>query len=112
MKQEDLPANTNQALAIIRVPPEVLAPPFLRIQLDSFVAHQLEQRARGNVMNNVSLADLRALTVRVPPLGEQRRLVARVERLLGLCDALESRLRETEKSAQRLAGAMTAAMVA
>jgi restriction endonuclease S subunit len=112
VQKEDLPANTNQALAIIRVAPEILDPRFLRVQLDSFVAHQIKKRARGGAMNNVSLSDLRALNVRVPPLEEQKRIVAKVDQLMALCDTLETKLRDAEQGARRLAEAMVAEMVA
>ena len=46
----------------------------------------------------------------MPPLAEQRRIVARVEQLLALCDALEARLREERTAAARLADGLCAAM--
>ena len=38
----------------------------------------------------------------LPPLAEQARIVARVEQLLGLCEALESRLRAAQEERSRL----------
>ena len=47
----------------------------------------------GTTRQRISRSNLATLTLKVPPLGEQRRIVKRVEQLLGICDALESRLR-------------------
>jgi len=71
VQDEDLPANTNQALAIIRGTKTVFQPEFLKIQLDSFVANAIKDKARGGAMNNVSLGDLKELIVLIPPLNEQ-----------------------------------------
>ena len=54
-----LPANTNQAFAIISGFNKVLDANFLRKQLDSFVSRKLKDKARGGAMNNVSLTDLK-----------------------------------------------------
>lgn len=40
---------------------------------------------------NISLAKLRPLPVPLPPLAEQSRIIAKVEELMALCDALETR---------------------
>jgi type I restriction enzyme S subunit len=97
VKSEDLPANTNQALAIIRGTQFVFDPKFLKLQLDSFVANAIKDRARGGAMNNVSLGDLRQLLVFIPPLAEQQRIVARVEELFA----------QTRLLAEQLTGART-----
>ncbi|WP_455678607.1 restriction endonuclease subunit S [Shewanella vesiculosa] len=44
---------------------------------------------------NISLEKLNPLVIAVPPLEEQHRIVAKVEELMGLCDALEA---QTEAS--------------
>ena len=41
-----------------------------------------------------------------PPLNEQHRIVAKVDALMALCDALESRLKERAGVQGRLAGAV------
>jgi type I restriction enzyme, S subunit len=81
VRKEDLPANTNQALAIIRGTSGVFNPLFLRYQLESEIGReQSMQLQRGGGMNNLSLADVGNLAVAVPPLNEQRRIVAKVGR--------------------------------
>jgi type I restriction enzyme S subunit len=88
--ETDLPANTNQAFAIIRGAGEIFDLHFLRLQLDSFVAEKTRRRARGGAMPNVSLGDLSDLIVVVPPLAEQNRIVAKIDELMALCDRLEA----------------------
>ncbi len=61
----DIPANTNQALAIIRGFGESFEITFLKMQLDSFVANKVKAKARGGAMPNVSLGDLRELFVEI-----------------------------------------------
>ena len=50
----------------------------------------------------MSQSALENLTFGLPPLGEQMRIVARVEQLLRLCEALESRLRVAQSERGRL----------
>jgi len=86
VKKEILPANTNQALAIIQGFDRVLLPNFLKFQLDSFVARKVTSKARGGAMNNVSLGDLKNLDVLIPPKPEQRAIVAKIEQLFSELD--------------------------
>jgi type I restriction enzyme, S subunit len=87
VKKEDVPANTNQAVSIIRVNNQILEPRFLRHQLDSVAAIELKDRARGGAMNNVSLADIGNQPIRIPPLNEQKRIAAKLDALLARVDA-------------------------
>ena len=104
----DVPANTNQALAIIRGFSASFEIPFLKMQLDSFVANKVKAKARGGAMPNVSLGDLRDLLVVVPPLAEQKRIVAKVDELMALCDQLEAQQQERETRHAALAHASLA----
>lgn len=96
VSEDVLPANTNQALAIIRGTQIVFSTEFLLKVLQSSVAHNVTNKARGGAMNNISLDDIQNFIVPVPPLAEQRRIVAKVERLMGLCDRLEGALARGE----------------
>jgi type I restriction enzyme S subunit len=102
VQKEDLPANTNQALAIIRGTKTVFRPDFLKLQLDSFVANAIKSRARGGAMYNISLGDLKEMIVFIPPLAEQNRIVAKVDQLMSLCDELEARQQKKRESRAHL----------
>jgi len=82
VSKADLPANTNQALAIIRGTGEIFVPGFLRLILDSVVSDWMRQRARGMGMPNVSLTDLRLLPVPIPPMEEQLRVLEKTDHLM------------------------------
>ena len=86
VRKKDLPANTNQALAIISGSADCLVPEFLEFQLRSAVASRAKAKARGGAMNNISLGDLRSLQILVPPLSEQHRIVAKIEELFSELD--------------------------
>ena len=90
---EDLPANTNQALAIIRGSSSTCDPDYLLHVLSDRVARRaLEETARGGAMNNVSLADVGDFDIPVAPLPEQRRIVEAVEALLQQVNRAKERL--------------------
>jgi type I restriction enzyme S subunit len=98
VRDEDLPANVNQALAIVRGTTTVFNPQYLLLFLRSIVAlDQVLCRSRGGAMNNVSLDDIRNILVNIPPLAEQQRIVDKVDRLMALCDELEAK-QEKERS--------------
>ncbi len=106
----DLPANTNQALAIIRPFPELTCPAFLRLQLASpTVKGQIGAKERGGGMNNVSLSDLGVLSVVLPPLPEQHRIVAKLDALLSRVNASRQRLNKIPKLLARFRQSVLAA---
>lgn len=86
VKPQHLPANTNQAFAIISGFSELLLPKYLEFQLRSFVSQKTKEKARGGAMNNVSLEDLKHLELLLPPLSEQYRIVAKIEELFSELD--------------------------
>jgi type I restriction enzyme S subunit len=50
----------------------------------------------GSTFPSISYDDLASLKLTLPPLAEQKRIVAKVDELMGLCDALESQQQERE----------------
>src|SRR5690348_5709835 len=73
VREHDVPANTNQAVAIIRGASKRFEPTFLRYALESPLLHQMiKGDARGGAMQNISLENVRNVIVPLLPLLEQR----------------------------------------
>jgi type I restriction enzyme S subunit len=60
---------------------------------------------------NVNATAIKAMPLPLPPLAEQRRIVAKVEHLMKLCDDLEAKLHRAETTAAKLAKAVVAEML-
>jgi len=61
---------------------------------------------------SLSVGKIRGIILPVPPLPEQKRIVAKVDELMKLCDALEDALRRAEDTAKNLADALVAELLA
>jgi type I restriction enzyme S subunit len=48
----------------------------------------------------------------LPPLNEQKRIVAKVDQLMALCDDLETKLKKSQKRNDRLMEAVVSEMLA
>lgn len=76
---------------------------YLKIFLDSpLYWQQLFEKSKGTGQPNVNATSLSQLILPMPSLAEQVRILAQVETLLGLCEALESRLRTAKEERSRL----------
>lgn len=74
----------------------------------------LRARASGTSgsMPKINQATLKSLPLPIPPLAEQKRIVAKVEQLMGLVDRLEAQLAESRAKATALLDAVVAELSA
>jgi type I restriction enzyme S subunit len=63
----------------------------------------------GNERANLSMGYIAKVPDPLPPLEEQKRIVAKVIQLMALCDELEGKLRESRSQHQKLMKASTRA---
>ena len=71
--------------------------PFIKTYLGSSIYwSQLYDNASGTGQPNVNATALKQLLVPVAPLNEQKRIVAKVEALMILCDSLKARLKDAQ----------------
>ena len=67
----------------------------------------IEKPIRSTVgLKNVNSTELAALTIPLPPLAEQHRIVAKVDELMAVCDRLEASLARGEETRGRLVEAV------
>jgi type I restriction enzyme S subunit len=94
-------------LAVIR--PVLVVPRFLMAVLRTTTAREglIDSATQTTNIANISLGRLNPFIVPLPPLAEQHRIVAKVDALMALCDALEARL----TAARALHGQFAAAAV-
>lgn len=86
---------------------------FVHMALNSPVARAfIVSRASGTSgsMPKINQAALKAIPIPVAPLIEQRRIVAKVTKLMKLCDDLEAKLHRAEDRASRLVEALVQEM--
>jgi type I restriction enzyme S subunit len=69
---------------------------------------ELVQRAYGSGKPGLNLDNIRSLTIPLPPLAEQHRIVAKVDELMALCDQLEQQLNQADQQRRRLLEAVLA----
>ena len=74
-------------------------------------ANDMRERSAGGVQSFVSLTYLRAYSMPLPPLAEQKRIVAKVDDLMTLCDDLETKLQQTQTDADNLLSAIVHELV-
>ncbi len=96
-------AYLNQHIFRCQLIEGVFLKTFLRLainaRLDEMISH-----AQGAVgLQHITKGKLEAIRLPLPPLAEQKRIVAKVDELMALCDRLEAQLQERDSRAADLA---------
>ena len=105
---QDVPVVAVFASYLIRIQgSSALLDRYLKLFLESPTYWvQLEEGARGAAQPNVNGQTLGRMVVSVPPLAEQRRIVAKVDQLMALVDKLEAQLTASRTIADHLLTAL------
>ncbi len=100
------PISTNQGFKSI-VPYVADCSDFIATAMKAF-APQIDAKAPGTTFKEVSGKIVAGIPFPLPPLSEQYRIVAKVDELMALCNALEAARTERETKRDRLAAASLA----
>ena len=106
---DDLKLIHGVNLLLLRTKPQI-APQFLNIALKELrvAGYFVSIAQRAINQSSINQKNLGKILIPVPPLAEQKRIVAKVDELMALCDRLESQQRERETKANQLARASLA----
>ena len=104
VSEDILPANTNQALAIIRLKPNIeIDTRYLLYTLNSDTTKEQSERNKGGVaQQNLSLTQLKNYDVYLPPITEQQRIVAKLDAAFAEIDKIATNTQEKLEEAQKL----------
>ena len=76
-----------------------IAPQFLELCLNSpWITEFAAEKTTGGAAPRVNMSIVRSYPIPLPPLGEQHRIVAKVDELKALCNRLEARLNRVGKT--------------
>jgi type I restriction enzyme S subunit len=96
-------------LAVLRIEKERLYPRYVELALNSPHCYAQSQRYTQGTSNfDLGLTRMIKITLPLPPLVEQRRIVAKVDALVVLCDRLEASLDAAAGTRRRLLDALLA----
>ncbi|MCO7625216.1 restriction endonuclease subunit S [Pseudomonas fluorescens] len=94
---------------LMRVRPEICEQvEYLALYLNSPVgiAHMKRLAITTSGLFNLSVGKIRSIPVALPPVSEQRRIVAKVDQLMELCDQLKTRLTQARLLNEQLASTL------
>ncbi len=83
---------------------------FLQFLMSPTFQIQLLAKMTGTASKHVNIGEIRKMWIAVPPLAEQKRIVARVDELIVLCDELETGLKARQSEGVALVEAAVRAV--
>jgi len=103
----------GQRMMLLRTFPELVDPGYLLVALrEPAFQERMSRAALGSTVKHLRVGDVENLMIPIPPIEEQRQIIAKVETLMALVDDLEAKLRKQEETATRLAESLAAAVAA
>lgn len=104
VKEDILPANTNQALAIIRLKKDsnALVDFIAKYFNSNIVTDEIEKLRIGAAQQNLSLTQLNNLFVPLPSLPEQQRIVSILDECFAAIDKAKANAEQNLKNAKEL----------
>jgi type I restriction enzyme S subunit len=111
VKAKDLPALLLQRVGRF-ILSQALNPDYVFLWIDSPHFSEQIDPGRSNGVPHISSKQVEAAVLFLPPLAEQRRIVAKVDELMALCDRLEASLDAAAATRRRLLDALLAEALA
>ena len=94
--------NIAREVAVIPVHTEIDPTFLLNVIASPYFQDRVDENLRGIAYEGLNLGLLRDFLVPIPAAAEQRRIVAKVDELLALCERLEAQITTTQTESRRL----------
>ncbi|MBN9395470.1 MAG: restriction endonuclease subunit S [Candidatus Melainabacteria bacterium] len=108
------PFSIFVSVGLIKMPRSVQISRWVKLALSApFLLEQYENiKAGGSHTNKLNLVDIPRLKIPLPPILEQKRIIAKVDELMGLCDLAERQDADAEAIHARLVQGLLSALLA
>ena len=110
--EADLPCLLLQRVAKFHSIGDFVTPKYLTTWLESDLFISKVDPGRSNGVPHISTKQIEDMVFAIPPLAEQHRIVAKVDELMALCDALKARIKLAQTTQIHLADALVEQAVA
>lgn len=97
-----IPSTINQACASIR---NILDDEILKSYTKLFFKkhyEEIRELAAGCAQPNLNVGKIKSTLIPIPPIEEQKRIFAKVDELMKICDELEEQIKQSKKSSEQL----------
>jgi type I restriction enzyme S subunit len=106
-----VPPNTRiclgQRIMLVRLVHGTIDPNFMMYSLrDSGLMERVQNKPLGMTVQHLRVGGVETLLVPLPPLAEQKRIVAKLNQLMAFCDQIEAGLTKAEETRGRLLESM------
>lgn len=108
----DEPFAIAQRLICFKPYGEVNTRFYMLVIMSDLMQRILDNNATGMTARGIKAAKLKPIALPVPPEAEQRRIVAKVDELMDMCDALKARIAGANDAQKQFADAVVANAVA
>ena len=85
----DFAFSLFESLALVKYEQTAILPEYLKYAVQCACFHLSDDNVRGVAVKHLPIASICSLVIPLPPLAEQKRIVARLEELLPLCERLK-----------------------
>ena len=102
------PFSMLSSVALLKSTQEIFNKYLLIALTAPYFYNEMRANMTGVAITRVTLKKLNEAVIALPPLAEQRRIVAKVDELMALCDRLHARLAASQTTQRQLADAIAA----
>lgn len=106
------PFSMLSSVALIKIPSDICNRYLLYALRSPYFYGLMRKSMSGVAITRVTLQKLSNALIPLPPLAEQRRIVAKVDQLMALCDELEARQERKREGRERLVESSLANLLA
>ncbi|MDF7825507.1 restriction endonuclease subunit S [Pontiellaceae bacterium B12227] len=100
----DLEFSVWVHVAVLKIPNDKVHDEYMALALNSPHCYEQSQKYTHGIGNkDLGLTRMIMITIPLPPIAEQKRIVAKVDELIALCDRLKARLKTAQETQLHLA---------